>query len=95
MSPFIFRSTKQRKPQSQEQTVTVAVGCQRLGKTHHVSHSAWTRGVVVREKSEPQELVPRVVLFFRWTLQVLGLGGSVPQISYYVTVEQLLPRPVS
>jgi len=94
MSPFIFRLTKRRKPQSQVQMVTVAVGCQCLGKTH-ISHAAWTRDVAVRERSEPQELVSRVVLFFRWTLQVLGLGGSVPQISYCVRVEQLLPRPVS
>lgn len=49
----------------------------------------------VRERSEPQEIVSRLVLFFRLTLQVSGVGGSVPRISYRLTVEQLLPKPVS
>lgn len=75
MSPFIFRSTKKRKPQSQVQMVTVAVGFQCSGKTHHVSHTAWTWDVEVRER---REIVSRVVLFFRSTLQDLGLGGSIP-----------------
>lgn len=66
-----------------------------LGRDALCFPHAWTRDVEVRERSEPQEIVSRLVLFFRLTLQVSGVGGSVPRISYRLTVEQLLPKPVS
>lgn len=44
----------------------MAVGCQCSGKTHHVSYTAWTRDVEVRERSE---IVSRVVLFFGSTAE--------------------------